>query len=181
MALASVHARLLLSSTSASFLRGRLIFPSTAPALSLHLPSPLAFLPRPFHRASFCSSVGDELSATAVTVPSSVEKEAEVKEEEDNGKDPVREAAEALDIRVGKVVKAWRHPEADSLFVEEVDLGEPEPRTICSGLVNYVPLELLQVPLSLSHTQTHTHTETLILIQLRFVTLQLNTEARKMY
>ncbi|XP_078166971.1 nucleic acid-binding, OB-fold-like protein [Carex rostrata] len=144
MALASVHARLLLSSTSASFLRGRLIFPSPAPALSLHLPSPLAFFPRPFHRASFCSSVGDELSATAVTVPSSVEKEAEVKEEEDNGKDPVREAAEALDIRVGKVVKAWLHPEADSLFVEEVDLGESEPRTICSGLVNYVPLELLQ-------------------------------------
>ncbi|XP_068662590.1 uncharacterized protein [Aristolochia californica] len=58
--------------------------------------------------------------------------------------DPVKEAADALDIRVGLILKAWRHPEADSLYVEEVDVGEPEPRTICSGLVNYVPLEELQ-------------------------------------
>ncbi|MCO5593789.1 hypothetical protein L7F22_047806 [Adiantum nelumboides] len=53
---------------------------------------------------------------------------------------------DALDIRVGKIIKAWKHPEADSLYVEEVDLAEPEgPRTICSGLVKYVPLEELQV------------------------------------
>ncbi|MCO5591296.1 hypothetical protein L7F22_045277 [Adiantum nelumboides] len=53
---------------------------------------------------------------------------------------------DALDIRVGKIIKAWKHPEADSLYVEEIDLAEPEgPRTICSGLVKYVPLEELQV------------------------------------
>lgn len=52
---------------------------------------------------------------------------------------------DALDIRVGRVIKAWKHPEADSLYVEEVDLAEPEgPRTICSGLVKYLPLEELQ-------------------------------------
>eukprot|EP00897_Mesotaenium_endlicherianum_P009769 jgi/Mesen1/8820/ME000053S08220 len=51
----------------------------------------------------------------------------------------------ALDIRVGRILKAWRHPEADSLYVEEVDVGEEEgPRTICSGLVKYVPEEELQ-------------------------------------
>ncbi len=51
-----------------------------------------------------------------------------------------------LDIRVGKILKAWKHPEADSLYVEEVDVGETEgPRTICSGLVKYVPEEELQV------------------------------------
>lgn len=50
-----------------------------------------------------------------------------------------------LDIRVGRVLKAWRHPEADTLYVEEVDVGEEEPRTICSGLVNYLPIEQLQV------------------------------------
>jgi aminoacyl tRNA synthase complex-interacting multifunctional protein 1 len=156
MALASIQARLLLlSSTSASFLRLRLTSPSPATALSLHVPSSLAFFSRSSRGASFCSSVSDELSATAATVPSPVDKEEEVKEEEkESGKDPVREAAEALDIRVGKVLKAWRHPEADSLYVEEVDVGEPEPRTICSGLVNYVPLELLQVPLYLSLTHT---------------------------
>ncbi|XXG47268.1 hypothetical protein AAC387_Pa02g1940 [Persea americana] len=58
--------------------------------------------------------------------------------------DAIKEAADALDIRVGRILRAWRHPEADSVYVEEVDLGEPEPRTICSGLVNYIPIEDLQ-------------------------------------
>lgn len=56
----------------------------------------------------------------------------------------LRAAVEALDIRVGCVLKAWKHPEADSLYVEEVDVGEPEPRTICSGLVNYIAQDELQ-------------------------------------
>eukprot|EP00245_Coleochaete_scutata_P016145 TRINITY_DN7441_c0_g1_i3.p1 TRINITY_DN7441_c0_g1~~TRINITY_DN7441_c0_g1_i3.p1 ORF type:complete len:302 (+),score=39.03 TRINITY_DN7441_c0_g1_i3:161-1066(+) len=52
---------------------------------------------------------------------------------------------EGLDIRVGRIIKAWKHPEADSLYVEEVDVGEAEgPRTICSGLVKYVPEDELQ-------------------------------------
>ncbi|BFI25823.1 hypothetical protein MPTK2_1g24710 [Marchantia polymorpha subsp. ruderalis] len=52
---------------------------------------------------------------------------------------------DALDIRVGKVIRAWKHPEADSLYVEEVDLAEAEgPRTICSGLVKYLTLEELE-------------------------------------
>ncbi|XP_077231451.1 nucleic acid-binding, OB-fold-like protein [Tasmannia lanceolata] len=58
--------------------------------------------------------------------------------------DPIKEAADGLDIRVGCIVRAWRHPEADSLYVEEVDVGEPQPRTICSGLVTYIPLDHLQ-------------------------------------
>eukprot|EP00475_Leptophrys_vorax_P041559 TRINITY_DN78339_c0_g1_i1.p2 TRINITY_DN78339_c0_g1~~TRINITY_DN78339_c0_g1_i1.p2 ORF type:complete len:262 (+),score=12.64 TRINITY_DN78339_c0_g1_i1:79-864(+) len=48
--------------------------------------------------------------------------------------------AQSLDLRVGRIVRAWKHPEADSLFVEEVDVGDPDgPRTICSGLVKYIP------------------------------------------
>ena len=50
----------------------------------------------------------------------------------------------ALDVRVGRILKAWKHPEAEKLFVEEVDVGEPEPRQICSGLVGYVPEAELQ-------------------------------------
>jgi len=50
---------------------------------------------------------------------------------------------DSLDVRVGRVIKAWRHPEAEKLFVEEVEVGEAEPRTICSGLVGYVPDEEL--------------------------------------
>jgi hypothetical protein len=35
---------------------------------------------------------------------------------------------DSLDLRVGRVLKAWKHPEAEKLFVEEVDVGEAEPR-----------------------------------------------------
>ncbi|CAH9141898.1 unnamed protein product [Cuscuta epithymum] len=56
----------------------------------------------------------------------------------------IKDAANTLDIRVGKVLRVWKHDEADSLYVEEVDIGEPQPRIICSGLVNYIPLQQLQ-------------------------------------
>ncbi|XP_010495831.1 PREDICTED: methionine--tRNA ligase, cytoplasmic [Camelina sativa] len=49
-----------------------------------------------------------------------------------------------LDIRVGKIVKAERHPRADALYVEEIDVGGGEIRTVVSGLVNYIPLEEMQ-------------------------------------
>ncbi|TXG63161.1 hypothetical protein EZV62_010155 [Acer yangbiense] len=58
--------------------------------------------------------------------------------------DTIKDAGNMLDIRVGRITKAWRHEEADSLYVEEVDVGEAEPRIICSGLVNYIPIHLLQ-------------------------------------
>ncbi len=32
-----------------------------------------------------------------------------------------------------------------SLYVEQIDVGEPEPRTIVSGLVKFVPMEQMQV------------------------------------
>lgn len=50
----------------------------------------------------------------------------------------------ALDIRVGRIVKVERHPDAESLYVEQIDVGEPEPRTIVSGLVKYQPIEAMQ-------------------------------------
>ncbi|KAL6976054.1 hypothetical protein U1Q18_024848 [Sarracenia purpurea var. burkii] len=56
----------------------------------------------------------------------------------------IKDVANTLDIRVGRILRAWRHEEADSLYVEEVDIGESQPRIICSGLVNYIPLDHLQ-------------------------------------
>ena len=47
-----------------------------------------------------------------------------------------------IDARVGKVIKAYKHAEADKLYVEEVDVGEAEPRQICSGLVPYMNAEV---------------------------------------
>lgn len=41
-----------------------------------------------------------------------------------------------LDFRIGKIVDVDRHPDADSLYVEKVDVGEENPRTVVSGLVN---------------------------------------------
>ncbi|XP_073960418.1 tyrosyl-tRNA synthetase [Choristoneura fumiferana] len=49
-----------------------------------------------------------------------------------------------LDIRVGRIVDVSRHPDADALYVEKIDLGEEDPRTIVSGLVNFVPIEEMQ-------------------------------------
>ncbi|GMH98552.1 hypothetical protein TrVE_jg5858 [Triparma verrucosa] len=49
-----------------------------------------------------------------------------------------------LDIRVGTVVKAWKHEEAEKLYCEEIDIGEDEPRLICSGLRNHMGLEELE-------------------------------------
>ncbi|XP_030643812.1 aminoacyl tRNA synthase complex-interacting multifunctional protein 1a [Chanos chanos] len=49
-----------------------------------------------------------------------------------------------LDLRVGRIVKAEKHPDADSLYVEQVDVGESSPRTVVSGLVKHIPLEQMQ-------------------------------------
>lgn len=63
-----------------------------------------------------------------------------------------------VDLRIGKIVNGntskcridqlyWllftvkKHPDADSLYVEEVDVGEGKTRTIVSGLVKHVPIE----------------------------------------
>lgn len=49
-----------------------------------------------------------------------------------------------LDLRVGRIISLEPHPEADTLYVEQVDVGEESPRTIISGLVKYVPADQLE-------------------------------------
>lgn len=49
-----------------------------------------------------------------------------------------------LDIRVGLITKVQKHPDADSLYVEEIDVGEDQNRTVVSGLVKHIPLEEMQ-------------------------------------
>ncbi|XP_037917882.1 aminoacyl tRNA synthase complex-interacting multifunctional protein 1 [Hermetia illucens] len=46
-----------------------------------------------------------------------------------------------LDLRVGKIVEVSKHPDADSLYLEKIDCGEANPRTVVSGLVKFVPIE----------------------------------------
>lgn len=49
-----------------------------------------------------------------------------------------------LDMRVGKIVDIEKHPDADSLYVEQVDLGEGRNRSICSGLVKHIPINAMK-------------------------------------
>jgi len=65
-----------------------------------------------------------------------------------------------LDIRVGRsqhvlmffclkqhsfapcrILRVWKHPDAESLYIEHIDLGEEQPRQVVSGLVKYVSQE----------------------------------------
>lgn len=50
--------------------------------------------------------------------------------------------AHALNIKVGKVVSCELHPQADRLYVSQIDVGHDEtvgPIQVVSGLVDYVP------------------------------------------
>ncbi|XP_071695810.1 methionine--tRNA ligase, cytoplasmic-like [Rutidosis leptorrhynchoides] len=49
-----------------------------------------------------------------------------------------------LDIRVGVIAEVQKHPDADSLYVEKIDVGEEQPRTVVSGLAKFIPLEEMQ-------------------------------------
>ncbi|PON32460.1 Ribosomal protein [Parasponia andersonii] len=96
--------------------------------------------PRPRPRGiTFCTANDDDAAASAAAAASVAAAPAS-----SSSSSSIKDAADMLDIRVGRILKAWRHEEADSLYVEEVDVGESEPRIICSGLVKYIPLHQLQ-------------------------------------
>ncbi|KAJ1607890.1 emap RNA binding domain-containing protein [Cryptosporidium canis] len=57
------------------------------------------------------------------------------KQEERPLDDPTRIA-----LRVGRILSVERHPTADKLYLEKIDLGEEEPRTILTGLVGVYDL-----------------------------------------
>ncbi|EPS73558.1 hypothetical protein M569_01200, partial [Genlisea aurea] len=48
-----------------------------------------------------------------------------------------------LKIQIGYIRKAWKHPSADSLLVEEIDVGEAKCRQVVSGLAKYYTPEEL--------------------------------------
>uniref|UniRef100_A0A0D6QX96 tRNA-binding domain-containing protein n=1 Tax=Araucaria cunninghamii TaxID=56994 RepID=A0A0D6QX96_ARACU len=58
-------------------------------------------------------------------------------EKEPTDKKETEGSVTALDIRVGVICKAWKHPTADSLLVEEIDVGEGKVRQVVSGLAKY--------------------------------------------
>jgi len=53
-------------------------------------------------------------------------------------------APSMIDLRVGHIVDVKKHPDADGLYIEQIDIGEETPRTVVSGLVNYIPIEQMR-------------------------------------
>ena len=48
-----------------------------------------------------------------------------------------------LELRAGRILTAEKHPNADRLIKLTVDIGEPEPRTLCAGIASaYSPDDL---------------------------------------
>ncbi|XP_051947000.1 aminoacyl tRNA synthase complex-interacting multifunctional protein 1-like isoform X2 [Xyrauchen texanus] len=46
-----------------------------------------------------------------------------------------------LNLRVGRIVTVRKHPDSASLYIQEVEIGEPAPRTVVSELTNHTPPE----------------------------------------
>jgi len=59
------------------------------------------------------------------------------------GGEPASELSK-IDVRVGRVLTVDKHPEADGLYVETIDLGEEKPRQVVSGLVKYMSADQLK-------------------------------------
>lgn len=72
-------------------------------------------------------------------------KEAPKEEPKAEAKDPIEFADfQKLDLRVGHILSARQHPNADKLLCFEVDLGEEKPRQIVSGIAaHFKPEELV--------------------------------------
>ncbi|KAG7524599.1 aminoacyl tRNA synthase complex-interacting multifunctional 1 [Solea senegalensis] len=49
-----------------------------------------------------------------------------------------------LELRVGQIILAEKHPDADRLVAVKVDVGQALPRTVVSGLLKQVPLQHMQ-------------------------------------
>lgn len=50
-----------------------------------------------------------------------------------------------FDLRVGKILSVEKHPDADSLYVEQIDVGEEKPRTVCHCSLKQFPYSSLLI------------------------------------
>ncbi|GMY15990.1 methionine--tRNA ligase, cytoplasmic [Fagus crenata] len=113
-----------------------------------------------FFRNKFAGSQADRIVRAEAEAEKVAEQLKKTKVSDSSGKKqrPAKPASESkvkataepqisitrLDIRVGLITSAKKHPDADSLYVEEIDVGEGQTRTVVSGLVKYIPLEEMQ-------------------------------------
>jgi len=124
--------------------------PMTAPPVAPPLPTPAAAAAvvegKP--EAIVSPAATAETPAAVETTKEKPKKEKKAKPEKGGGGDAAEEEkavdVSRLNMRIGKIVEVEKHPDADALYVEKVDVGEEKPRTIVSGLVNHVPIEEMQ-------------------------------------
>ncbi|EFJ27840.1 hypothetical protein SELMODRAFT_171855 [Selaginella moellendorffii] len=107
------------------------------------------------YRKRFAGSQAERASSEEAAKKADVKAKADIKTKADakpKKKNATVNAADVktpvdirlADIRVGRIVKVAKHPNADSLYVEEIDVGEDTPRTVVSGLVKFIPLEEME-------------------------------------
>lgn len=96
-----------------------------------------------FPRIDMAALAAEQANKEAVSQGKS--KKAQVKDEKKKADAPAAgglpeisfDTFKSLDLRVGTVIKAERHPEADRLLCLHIDFGEGEPRQILSGIAEY--------------------------------------------
>ncbi|KAF2265704.1 nucleic acid-binding protein [Lojkania enalia] len=110
-------------------------------------------------------AAGEAVASIATGKPTAAPEDAQTKKKEKKEKQPKPQkpapvekplSPALIDLRVGHILKAERHPNADSLFVSTIACGDPAGtdntseyegqvvRTVCSGLNGLVPLEEMQ-------------------------------------
>ncbi|KAF3687753.1 Aminoacyl tRNA synthase complex-interacting multifunctional protein 1 [Channa argus] len=112
--------------------------------------------PTPPKTSDSATPVSPAAPAVAAVQSPSPKDESKKKKPEKNGGEKAEKKAAApsqedakvdvsrLDMRIGRIITAEKHPDADSLYVEQVDVGEASPRTVVSGLVKHIPLDQMQ-------------------------------------
>ncbi|KAJ1972474.1 G4 quadruplex nucleic acid binding protein [Dimargaris verticillata] len=108
----------------------------------------LELVPIDLDAPSEVTAAGAAKPAGSAEAGAGVKDKKKKKEKEKKEKKPSNEpkpiTPSQLDLRVGHIVDCQKHPDADSLYVEKIDAGEEELRTVVSGLVKFIPLEEMQ-------------------------------------
>jgi len=84
------------------------------------------------------------LSMKAAAEAKKKKKAAERKRQEAAAAAETQSPFSKLDIRVGEIVKVWKHPDSEKLYCEEIDVGLDAPLQIASGLQEHYTLEEMQ-------------------------------------
>lgn len=94
------------------------------------------------------SNKGEKASKSTENKEKAAEKKGKEQKNETAKKEEKKEVEDisvaACEFKVGHIKKVWKHPEAEKLYCEEIDVGEDAPRQIASGLVQHMPMEELE-------------------------------------